>query len=585
MNQHRTFVICFLALGAFFIFFRLGNHDMVSDDAHYAFRSIDYVDFLSSQNQTTPLQWFSKPPGWSRLSFHDAPPLVFLAQHISMKLFGVNTVAARLPSAFAGVVSLILAYVIARELYNRRVAIIALGLLAVSSYFIWISRIAYLEGIELACILGSIWCFIKSQKRQRWLLGWGVCLGLACLSKYTAFYLFPVFAIWTLWLRRDLIQRPVIRTTVAAIGIVFALFVPIIMYNVYMFRARGHFDMQFSILFGQSMSDWPIINRSIGSNVATNVGLTFQTIRESISDIWFVAWSLSLVVMMYEVLKRRANEHACVLLNVLCLTILFALLAPAVRYLPLYTPFIAIGIAYGCDVGWMTVSRLSSHGRVVRRFAQGAALVLFGLFVCYQAVFAVNSNHLTQPVSDSSFWLSRARSEFRGFRELDAFVSTMLQGVRPVRPISFADYHKIASTMDRATSVYLDERLKPFASLIVYDENMNWFGRFWTLERWMKTHYIPVLSIENTLLQAKTLGDWYRAEGIDSAYVIFPAGSNIVSRMEQDYNDWATPLRTYLDAIGIQPFREIRTASGEVSFVVYFLEPLWEILDQAFEDQ
>ncbi len=286
--------------------------------------------------------------------------------------------------------------------------------------------------------------------------------------------------------------------------------------------------------------------------------------------------------MIYEVFKRRASEHTSVLLNVFWLTVLFASIAPTIRYLPLYTPFIALGIAYGCDVVWNGVSRWSHRGHIAKRLAQWSALIAFGFLVGHQVVFAVHSNHLAQPFNDSSFWLSRARSEYRGFRELDNVVTHLLRESRPLRPISFADYHNIPDTADKASGLFANEKLRPFSSLIVYDENIDWFGRFWTLERWMKINYIPVLSIENTLLQASTLRGQFVAAGIDSAYFIFPAGINVIPDSERDYEDRAAPLRNYFDKQGIEPIQEIRNAAGELSFVIYFIDPLWETLDRVF---
>src|SRR3989338_5805031 len=66
----KTLFALILLLAFVLIFFRLTRPDMMSDDAHYSFRSIFYLDFLASQKQTVPWRWFGKIPAWSKLSFH-----------------------------------------------------------------------------------------------------------------------------------------------------------------------------------------------------------------------------------------------------------------------------------------------------------------------------------------------------------------------------------------------------------------------------------------------------------------------------------------------------------------------------------
>ena len=88
-----------LLLAAGLRLYQLDRADVITDEALIAFRSLGYVDFFASPDQTTPWEWFSDVPAWARLSFHDHPPLVFLVQHGSFLLFGENELGLRLPFA------------------------------------------------------------------------------------------------------------------------------------------------------------------------------------------------------------------------------------------------------------------------------------------------------------------------------------------------------------------------------------------------------------------------------------------------------------------------------------------------------
>ncbi len=74
-----------------------------SDEIFYGFRAIGMMDYDNAPKQSTPLEWFDPinqknhllnyppadqpgaaitgTPWWTKLSFHDHPPLVFLVQH------------------------------------------------------------------------------------------------------------------------------------------------------------------------------------------------------------------------------------------------------------------------------------------------------------------------------------------------------------------------------------------------------------------------------------------------------------------------------------------------------------------------
>ena len=79
----------------------IGAADLVSDEALYSFRALGWHDYLATDGQTTPFQWFGQIPWWANLSFHDAPPLVFGVQKIFFVIFGDNPFGARLPFVLA----------------------------------------------------------------------------------------------------------------------------------------------------------------------------------------------------------------------------------------------------------------------------------------------------------------------------------------------------------------------------------------------------------------------------------------------------------------------------------------------------
>jgi 4-amino-4-deoxy-L-arabinose transferase-like glycosyltransferase len=115
---------------------------------------------MDANTQTTPVDWFEAIPWWSKLSFHDAPPLVFILQFLTFKLFGISTFTARLPFALAGLGSVILLYFVIKKLYHANAALLGSFILSILTYHVWASRVGYLEAVALFFILLTIYLFL-----------------------------------------------------------------------------------------------------------------------------------------------------------------------------------------------------------------------------------------------------------------------------------------------------------------------------------------------------------------------------------------------------------------------------------------
>ena len=253
----KQILIAILLLGALLRFWGLGSAEFFHDEGFYAFRSVGYLDYLQSDDQTTPIQWFKDGdlPFWTSLSFHDAPPLFFLVQNFFFRIFGDSLFAARLPSALAGIASIYLVYLLGKRFFQSErtgqlVGILAALLLAVNHIHIWISRSSLLESLQIFLILLNIYYFfVFLENPKKWKM-FGLTLGLAFLAKYTSGFLAQVYGAYLLIFKRDLLKKRELYLTLALAVILFS---PVFIYNFYLYQAVGHFDLQFAYLFGQEI--------------------------------------------------------------------------------------------------------------------------------------------------------------------------------------------------------------------------------------------------------------------------------------------------------------------------------------------
>lgn len=476
-KNQKIILVAIIALAAFLIFFRLTRHDMLGDDAHYAFRSIGYFDYMASEEQTAPAQWFGYRPWWSYLSFHDHPPLVFLIQFMFFKLFGISVFAARLPAALAAVGSIIISFFIGRRLADTSAGLLAAGALTLNNYLIWTGRLGLLESVFTFFLLCAIWYLLKALENDKYFLHAGIFFGLTGLAKYTLLLFLPALAIYFLWKRRDCLRNKKFWFGVAMFLIISG---PILIYNFMMFEGRGHFDVQFSDLFNQQHQDWTRLSPRVGESGFYPLN-TVSALASGFSWPYFAVFSLSFVWLGILAIKKKIDERVWILwLMFMLLFTGFSFMGAAPRWLGVTAPFAALFVG------------ISGARLFKRKLIQLAAA---GLAV-FCLAFVLNTNTLAR-ARGSQFWHSPLRFENYGYRQLDQKISQMLAKSfvpEDVRNVVTAWWYKdIQQAIDFPPSRPGD---KEFSSIIVYDLNTNWFPTLWIFERQKFYHQVLVATSE-----------------------------------------------------------------------------------------
>ena len=117
----------------------------------------------------------------------DKPPLQFWMMGGAFKLFGAAEFAARLPNLIVSVITLALVYALAKRLYDRRVALIAMLLLAVLPFDRAFAASAFTDPLLTLWVVASSLAAVCG----RWRLS-GICLALALFAKPSALQSIPL---------------------------------------------------------------------------------------------------------------------------------------------------------------------------------------------------------------------------------------------------------------------------------------------------------------------------------------------------------------------------------------------------------
>ena len=117
------------------------------------------------------------------------PPLTYWCIGASLKIFGVNETAARLPAALAALGTLVALYLLVRDASNETTALWSVLMLTSSALFFLIARLITADMLLTCWVTWSVWAI---WRRSNWLF---VFLALGMLTKGPVAVALPLFAI------------------------------------------------------------------------------------------------------------------------------------------------------------------------------------------------------------------------------------------------------------------------------------------------------------------------------------------------------------------------------------------------------
>lgn len=140
------------------------------------------------------------------------PLLYYTTLNVWMGIFGQDAAILRLWSVLLGLGTIICVYLIATELFEKRVAVASALVVALAPFHVQYSQEIRMYSLLGFLLMGATWCFLQAQRTdsKRWWLWWaafGVLAGLAMhTQQLAAFYLVAIGLIpFIVRRRRDII--------------------------------------------------------------------------------------------------------------------------------------------------------------------------------------------------------------------------------------------------------------------------------------------------------------------------------------------------------------------------------------------
>ena len=178
-----------VALAVFVVFFQLGTRGLNEpDEGRYAEIGREMVatgDFLT--------------PRFNGVTHLAKPPLTYWLIGLSIRAFGANEWAARLPAALAALGTLLAVYLLTRSAFGERTGLWAVAVLLSSALFFGVARLITTDMLLTCFVAWSVWSlwrwYASEDRGWRKILWLYVFLGLGMITKGPVAVVLPLFAL------------------------------------------------------------------------------------------------------------------------------------------------------------------------------------------------------------------------------------------------------------------------------------------------------------------------------------------------------------------------------------------------------
>jgi hypothetical protein len=299
-------------------------------------------------------------------------------------------------------------------------------------------------------------------------------------------------------------------------------FLPVIIYNIKMYQARGHFDLQIATLLGQDISkDWPgLVRASKGYDPLAAFNL-MKGFNMFYSLPMYLLIMLSLVYIVGSFFRKFKDKKNLFLLLALILVILeFSFIGLSGRFLSIFNPFFALAVAVFVYADFW--KKLGEKNTVIK----WGCLAIIVLICAFEFIYNLNTNFFAQPYGQIGKNYSAIRHENTGFNQLEDYL--VKEG--DLKNLVERSISKQSDLMINLGSDVKDE------DIYIYDPNLNWFSTLWYFRRWsIYYHKIFISAADLSIyVQPEEWIDFFKSYGAKNIYYIRGANDLVFDAGRKD---------------------------------------------------
>lgn len=199
-----------------------------------------------------------------KLQNHNQDAIWFFITNLFMKVLDYNVFGVRFFSVLCGSFLIILTYLIAKEIFNEKIAIISSFMMTISSFSILTSigqmdlPMAFFGFLSMYFLI----IFLKSNNKKYFFLTW-ISMGIAVMIKQIALLFIPAFILFSIYYNKKTYKSYRINQIFYAALIIIVMVTPVLTYNYLLYKDKGITDMQFSRFFNISTNQYESISHTL----------------------------------------------------------------------------------------------------------------------------------------------------------------------------------------------------------------------------------------------------------------------------------------------------------------------------------
>jgi hypothetical protein len=244
-----------------------------------------------------------------------------------------------------------LIFIIAKAIFDKWVALIAMAVASVSAYHVYYSTIAFSEMVGVTFFLLGFWCYwfsLNQPKRKSFLIFSGLSVGYAFTCNQWRWAPLPLFIIFFEFIRLLKRELPVKDFFKRALIFSFAFFVPIVAFQLpYQILLWIKGELPFRSYFGQLVQRTSYGGQMVLSLKDSDTFLKYFWIIEG--PIFTALLTLGLVCLAISILRKKKNEDIFIFTIWVASFIVFSLFRyggeSLLRTISMIVPFTPIIIA------------------------------------------------------------------------------------------------------------------------------------------------------------------------------------------------------------------------------------------------
>ena len=167
-NKFKSTTVILICILAFGFFIRIYQLDRVPAGffCDEAVRGVDAYSLLTTGKDSNNAAF----PIFFKVFGEYTPPLQTYSEMIPIFLFGLNEISVRLVAVICGTICILLTYLIAKILFNKRLGFIAAIVFAITPWTLHYSRTGFEYNIYLVFFLASLCFWLFSIKNPRYII-------------------------------------------------------------------------------------------------------------------------------------------------------------------------------------------------------------------------------------------------------------------------------------------------------------------------------------------------------------------------------------------------------------------------------